>query len=743
MRVCLLGADHEENLGLGMVAAAAEAAGHDVEVLPFNDPRQMETLARRAADADVVGLSIQFQHRAREFLILARRLRQVGFSGHLTCGGQFPTMAWRDVLEGRWGVDSVVLHEGERSFVELLAALSGGRPLSSVAGLALPQSGRTAPRRLEDDLDRLPFARRYRSHSRHVGIPFIPVMGSRGCWGRCSYCSITTLYRDARQHGGARLMRHRSPHNIAEEMALLSHGAGGPAVFCFHDDNFLMPRPADSLRRIQAIRQCLDEFGVGPVGLVGKCRPDSLTPELARQLRALGVVRLYVGVENVSQAGSDHLNRRVQVAQVDRALEACREAGIFGCYNLLLFEPDATLQDVAQNVRFIREHASHPVNFCRVEPYCGTPLQRRLAREQNLSGNFLGYDYRIHDDQVELLFRICAAAFRPRNFAENGVHNRYMGLGYYVSLLDRFYDEPAQVAALAREAEALTRRITLETAGFLDEAMRIVERADGDPDRIEREASHLGLRIAEADRVQHARLDEVYAVLNGFAASAPRPEIRANPRLLRLVRRVAQGASVGAWLASCVIGGQGCDSRSVAPDSGTDIMVLDPPPVDMGDTMILDPLPEDMGQDILIVDPLPADMGQDNMIIDPPPIDATVVDMLPPDAGVQLMPDTDLVDAVAGQWRDTAPVRVRRSSDLPLWAPPGVRLRASRVEQGVEVALEGGPAAVSLRWQSDGRIEGEGRRVLWIPGSAMDQISVGVRSRGGIAVVSMRLKDVV
>jgi hypothetical protein len=59
----------------------------------------------------------------------------------------------------------------------------------------------------------------------------------------------------------------------------------------------------------------------------------------------------------------------------------------------------------------------------------------------------------------------------------------------------------------------------------------------------------------------------------------------------------------------------------------------------------------------------------------------------------------------------------------------------------VQVTLVGGPEAVSLRWQCAGRIEGEGRDVLWEPASEDDQISVGVRSRGGVAVVSLRQRE--
>jgi len=154
----------------------------------------------------------------------------------------------------------------------------------------------TVARPLVQDLDTVPFARRYRAHARHVGIPFIPLMGGRGCWGSCRFCSITTYYRDARARaGGGRTMRLRSPENLAAEMALLWHATGGMgAIFCFHDDNFLLPRPEDSLARVRALRSALDDYGVGKIALVGKGRPDCITPELLRELASLGLVRLYV-----------------------------------------------------------------------------------------------------------------------------------------------------------------------------------------------------------------------------------------------------------------------------------------------------------------------------------------------------------------------------------------------------------------------------------------------------------------
>ena len=85
---------------------------------------------------------------------------------------------------------------------------------------------------------------------------------------------------------------------------------------------------------------------------------------------------------------------------------------------------------------------------------------------------------------------------------------------------------------------------------------------------------------------------------------------------------------------------------------------------------------------------------------------------------------------------------VARSMDLPLFDPPRVRLDARVAGDAVEVRLEGAPESASLRWQSEGRVEGEGRSVRWVPESESDQLRVAVRTRGGVAVTSVRANQV-
>ncbi len=757
MRVVLVGADMEENLGLCMISAAATAARHDVRVVGFNERAQLVAVVQKLLSLKpaVVGLGIQFQHRAHEFLSLSRRLRAAGFRGHITAGGQWPTMAWRQALAPNTGLDSVVLHEGEQTIVELLAAIDDKADLDAVAGLALRgasgQPLQTAPRPLASELDALPFPRRYRRHSSHIGVPFIPMSGSRGCWGSCSFCAITTASRDAKARGaqGAKF-RRRSPKNVAAEMAGLWHAAGRKsAIFCFHDDNFLLPRPADTLERVSEMRRHLDDFGVGKAAIVGKCRPDTVTPELARELAKLGVVRLYVGVENASQASADHLNRKTQTQTVDQALRALREAGIFACYNLLIFEPDATLDDIRTNIAFIKNHPEHPVNFCRVEPYHGTPLHKLLESRGILTGSHLGWDYRIADDRTELMYRICSAAFRERNFAAWGVANRYMGLGYSAKLLDYFYDDQRlAVEALKRRAADLTRDIALENAELLERALEIAETADlADEDLILKKTALLGLEIAALDRVRHAQIDDLNEDMRALARRAGARKGGSAPT--RLLRQALQGvAMLGAVSVSTVGCGGSTSSTRPSVDASHDVKeeptVYDALPYDAGadvpDATVVDALPYDAGTDAdaAVPDPLPYDAGTDAADAAP---DTTVVDQAPPDGGVDggsARNDTPAAD----HWRDTSPRRAQRTRDLPLYAPPTFTLASERDGERVRVRMEGAPENVTTRWEASGQVIGSGREVEWVPDSEDDQIRLAVRSTGGIAVVSLRVSEV-
>jgi len=79
---------------------------------------------------------------------------------------------------------------------------------------------------------------------------------------------------------------------------------------------------------------------------------------------------------------------------------------------------------------------------------------------------------------------------------------------------------------------------------------------------------------------------------------------------------------------------------------------------------------------------------------------------------------------------------------LPLWDPPGILLQSRADGDAVRVRMCGGEKNMSLRWESNGQVEGEGREVTWRPASHDDQLRVAVRTRGGVAVTALRARHV-
>jgi anaerobic magnesium-protoporphyrin IX monomethyl ester cyclase len=129
--VALVGPEYEENLSLRYIAASLGAAGYSTEILPFNREQDLPQIVWRIVQAPepplLVGLSLAFQWRAKDFLALAMALRQSGYRGHITAGGHFATFACREILQDFPELDSICRQEAEETVVSLTRAIEATR----------------------------------------------------------------------------------------------------------------------------------------------------------------------------------------------------------------------------------------------------------------------------------------------------------------------------------------------------------------------------------------------------------------------------------------------------------------------------------------------------------------------------------------------------------------------------------------------------------------------------------------
>jgi radical SAM superfamily enzyme YgiQ (UPF0313 family) len=600
MEVLLIGAELEENLALRYLGAALRKAGHVPRYATFDRPDDAHAVIAlaRAVRPGLVGLSSTFQFRAREFGALAQALRESGTSAPIVCGGHFPTFAYREMLAEYPAIDAVARHEGERTIVELADAAARGmlghRELAGIPGLAFRgESGdvvANAARPLAEDLDSLPFPDRFGDPQLHLGIPAAFLVGTRGCYGHCTFCCIHAYLKSA----GGPMYRTRSPENVADEMAELRRQRGA-RMFVFHDDDFFTRDHARDLARVTALRDALRARAVNDIALVVKARPDDVDPAVFDVLEEIGLLRVYLGIESGSTRGLRVLGRGVDMSDNRRALSFLRERDVYTCFNMLVFDPESTIASLRESFAFLSQIPTVPMNFCRTEIYVGTPLMTKLAREGRLRGDVFGWDYAIRDPRAERAFRIFASAFLDRNFRCDGLMNATLGLGYHVHLLRQFYPH-AMRPPLRWLADETTRAVNVDSVSRMIEILDFAESAASeDAARREDFTARATERALAASRVLETRVAEAtYAMIR--AASSPPGD----------AGRAKSGRRVGtAWKAvSAAVLAVG----AVGPLTGCE-RNLPPPPDPLPPPTVMQPPPPD---------PLP------------PPFDAAAAAPLPP-----------------------------------------------------------------------------------------------------------------
>jgi len=123
MHVILAGPDYEENLSIRYLSSSLLTAGHDTTLASFNSPADATTVAEAAHHADIVGLPMCFQSRAQEFLRLAQSLKSRKAEQLIVAGGHYASCAAEPLLAHHPEIDIIVIHEGERTLVEIADAM--------------------------------------------------------------------------------------------------------------------------------------------------------------------------------------------------------------------------------------------------------------------------------------------------------------------------------------------------------------------------------------------------------------------------------------------------------------------------------------------------------------------------------------------------------------------------------------------------------------------------------------------
>jgi len=501
----------QQHLPARTLAAVLQRGGWRVRLAQFGlesgdgigtpSPNDIIALAQRERPRLIV-FSILFADRVPESLALITALRQSGVRAHTTMVGPLPSFVATELLATCPALDSVLCGEAEASVVQLAASLDDPELRQTVPGLVyrssaarsdihdaggeIAQATRCAS---AGQLDDLPFPL-HDDLPEYAGYGFATIESSRGCYHACTFCLPCAFYRAA----GAPY-RLRSIINLVDEIKALYQR--GTRLFLFDDEQFLPPGRARE-ERVEALGRELEQRNLS-IAFTIKCRADDVDALLFRRLKAMGLLRVYVGVESGCQATLDLLGKRITAQRNAEALTTLDELDIVADLRSLLFHPWSTLESVQADITFLQSvmpHLSTSLNFQEIEVYPGTPLATRLRTEGRATGNPWPLLYTIADPRAELLRRLSRIVFSP-----SGPHARFqeqVTQTWFDLLLQRRF-QPAQFDAdRARQLKATIVRVNAESldvwrdmlafadAGNIYDADQVNTRAAGWATRINR-----------------------------------------------------------------------------------------------------------------------------------------------------------------------------------------------------------------------------------------------------------------
>jgi len=241
--------------------------------------------AVRSESPLLVGMTVMLGPQLREALQLSRQLRSSAPDLPIVWGGVFPASV-PDLSLAEPSVTAIVRGEGERTLLELAAALEQAAPLHEIPGISARVGDTVAngPERAPLDLDDLPpldydlLGRRGQTSGFRL-TQDVPMESSRGCVHDCAFCYNTA--------DSGRTWRARSPQRMGEELDALIARARPRGVFFVDDNFFASPERGLAVAR-QVARRGLswEAHGVTPAAAVAMDGP--VLDELERAPAAAG-----------------------------------------------------------------------------------------------------------------------------------------------------------------------------------------------------------------------------------------------------------------------------------------------------------------------------------------------------------------------------------------------------------------------------------------------------------------------
>ena len=356
-------------LGLAYVASALENSGFQVEIYDnylLERPIEEVKSEIRKRSPEIVGITCNSLAYER-CLEMAKAVKEACPSCRVVVGGPHASYMPQTLLEHS-EIDFVVIGEGEQAMVQLVSSIIKGEKAAKVAlipGVAYKIGSeivKSTPQFISD-LDSVPFPARHllpmRMYDRALSYltvkPVDTMSIHRGCPYKCTYCETRELWGTA--------CRAFSPQRVIDEIKHMTETYGTKGIY-FVGDNFTINKKR-TFELCQLIRS-------SKIDLKWTCetRADLISKELLSEMKSAGCQTMFFGVESGSPRIQQKLNKGIDLQEVARAFELCRQVGIQTVTSFMLGIPGETVNDMNETFNFAK---TLKADWCQFNIYIACP----------------------------------------------------------------------------------------------------------------------------------------------------------------------------------------------------------------------------------------------------------------------------------------------------------------------------------------------------------------------------------
>lgn len=288
------------------------------------------------------------------------------------------------------GVDYIVMREPEYIIREFVRAMQKKKKVEKIRGIGFKSKKRIVinkPYPFIKNLDDLPFPNRkhiinyayFNPLVKH--LPWTTATTSRGCPGRCNFCSAPSFY--------GCILRFRGAESVVDEMQELVN-LGYKEIF-YRDETFTAHHP-----RLMKICKLIKERNI-KISWICNSRIDTIDRESMKAMKDAGCHTIKFGVESGSQLILDNIRKGIKVEMTRKVFKDAHEIGMETHAHTMLGCVGETWKTVNESIKFMKEIDPTTLTCGVYTPYPGTEIYETVKRKRPEIGDGTACDLsRLH-----------------------------------------------------------------------------------------------------------------------------------------------------------------------------------------------------------------------------------------------------------------------------------------------------------------------------------------------------------